>query len=346
MRTVNAFATAAAHAPFEATTIERRDLEPDDVLIAIQYAGICHSDIHSARGEWGPANYPFVPGHEIAGIVEEVGAEVTKFKVGDRVGVGCLVDSCGTCRYCLAGEEQYCPDSIGTYGSIGLDGKPTLGGYSTHIVVRDRMVLRIPDGLALDIAAPLLCAGITTYSPLRHWNAGPGSRVGVIGLGGLGHTAVKYAHALGCEVSVFTRTLAKADDAVRLGASHVFATADPATFTDRASSLDLIINTVSAPIDLGAHLALLDVNGVMVQVGAPPEPLPVGMFSLIGGRRSLAGSMIGGIPQTQEMLDVAAEHGFGADIEMIDAPGITAAHDRVVAGDVRYRFVIDIASMA
>ena len=345
MRTVNAYAAASARAPFEPTTIERRDLEPHDVLIAIHYTGICHSDVHASRDEWGPANYPFVAGHEIAGIVEEVGSEVTTHHVGDRVGVGCLIDSCGECRHCLAGEEQFCDGSIGTYGSIGRDGKPTLGGYSTHIVVKDSFALRIPDALGLDVAAPLLCAGITTYSPLRHWNAGPGTRVGVIGLGGLGHMAVKYAKALGCDVSVFSRTLAKADDATRLGASHVFATSDPATFTEQGSSLDLIINTVSAPIDLGAHLALLDVDGVMVNVGVPPEAMELHFFPLLDGRRSLAGSPIGGIPQTQEMLDVAAAHGFGADVETVDADYITAAHDRVVAGDVRYRFVIDIASM-
>ncbi|MFN8159260.1 MAG: NAD(P)-dependent alcohol dehydrogenase [Candidatus Nanopelagicales bacterium] len=345
MRTVNAYATTSAGAPFEPTTIERRDLGPTDVLIAIQYTGICHSDVHAARGEWGPTNYPFVAGHEIAGVVEEVGPEVTRYAVGDRVGVGCLVDSCGSCRHCLAGNEQFCDDSVGTYGSTGRDGKPTHGGYSTHIVVKEGFVVRIPDGLDLDVAAPLLCAGITTYSPLRHWDAGPGTRVGVLGLGGLGHAAVKFARALGADVSVFSRTLAKADDAVRMGASGVYATSDPSTFEERAGSLDLIINTVSAPIDLRSHLSLLDVDGVMVQVGAPPEPLRLPMFSLIGSRKSLAGSMIGGIAETQEMLDLAAEHGFGADIETIDASGITAAHDRVVAGDVRYRFVIDIASM-
>ena len=346
MRTVNAYATSAAHSPFEPTTIERRDLGPHDVLIAIQYTGICHSDVHAARSEWGPTNYPFVAGHEIAGVVEEVGAEVTSHQVGDRVGVGCLVDSCGECRHCLAGEEQFCAGSIGTYGSIGRDGRPTLGGYSTHIVVKDAFVLRIPDALPLDVAAPLLCAGITTYSPLRHWNAGPGTRVGVIGLGGLGHMAVKYAKALGADVSVYSRTLAKADDATRLGAAHVFATSEPGMFREQRETLDLIINTVSAPIDLSAHLGLLDVDGVMVNVGVPPEAMQLRVFPLLGRRRSLAGSPIGGIAQTQEMLDVAAEHGFGADIETIDAAGITAAHDRVVAGDVRYRFVIDIATMA
>lgn len=346
MRTVNAYAATSSDGVFGATTIERRDLGPDDVLIAIAYTGICHSDVHAARSEWGPTTYPFVAGHEIAGVVEAVGPEVTAYAVGDRVGVGCLVDSCGTCRHCLAGNEQFCRDRIGTYGGTGRDGKPTAGGYSTHIVVREAFVVRIPDGLGLDVAAPLLCAGITTYSPLRHWGVGEGTRVGIIGLGGLGHAGVKFAKALGAEVSVFSRSLAKADDAVRMGASGVYATSDPATFRERRGSLDLIINTVSVPIDLGAHLGLLDVDGVLVQVGVPPEPMPLHMFHLLDGRRSLAGSPIGGIAETQEMLDVAAGAGFGADIETIEAAAITAAHDRVVAGDVRYRFVIDIASMA
>jgi uncharacterized zinc-type alcohol dehydrogenase-like protein len=287
-----------------------------------------------------------VAGHEIAGIIEEVGPAVTRFAVGDRVGVGCMVDSCGECKHCLAGHEQFCPHDIGTYGGIGHDGRPTDGGYSTHIVVVEDFVLRIPDALALDVAAPLLCAGITTYSPMRHWNVGPGTRVGVVGLGGLGHMAVKYAKALGADVTVFSRTLAKADDAVRLGASHVYATSDPVTFAQQRDSLDLIVNTVSTAIDLEAHLNLLDVDGVFVNVGVPPEPMALHMFPLLDGRRSLAGSPIGGLAETQLMLDVAAEHGFGADIEVIDAASITAAHDRVVAGDVRYRFVIDIASMA
>jgi uncharacterized zinc-type alcohol dehydrogenase-like protein len=346
MRTVTAYATSGARAPFGRTTIERRNLGPHDVLIAIAYAGICHSDIHTARNEWGPATFPLVPGHEIAGVVEAVGADVTSHDVGDRVGVGCLVDSCGECRHCLAGNEQFCRESVGTYNDTGRDGLPTAGGYSTHIVVSDRFVLRIPDAMSLDVAAPLLCAGITTYSPLRHWNAGDGSRVGVVGLGGLGHMAVKFAKALGSEVTVLTRTLDKADDARRLGADAVHATSDPATFKALRDSFDLVINTVSAGIDLDRHLRMLDADGVFVNVGAPVEPLSVKVFSLIGNRRSFAGSPIGGIPETQEMLDVAAANGFGADIETIDADAIDAAYERVVAGDVRYRFVIDIASMA
>jgi len=346
MRTVTAYATSGAREPFARTTIERRDLGPHDVLIAIAYAGICHSDIHTARNEWGPATFPLVPGHEIAGVVEAVGPDVTSYAVGDRVGVGCLVDSCGSCRHCLVGNEQFCPDSVGTYNDTGRDGLSTAGGYSTHIVVSDRFVLRIPDALGLDVAAPLLCAGITTYSPLRHWKAGDGSRVGVVGLGGLGHMAVKFAKALGSEVTVLTRTLDKADDARRLGADAVHATSDPTTFKTLRNSFDLVINTVSAGIDLDRHLRTLDVDGVFVNVGAPVEPLSLKVFSLIGNRRSFAGSPIGGIPETQEMLDVAAANGFGADVETIGADAIDEAYERVVAGDVRYRFVIDIASMA
>ena len=346
MRTVTAYATSGAREPFARTTIERRDLGPHDVLIAIAYAGICHSDIHTARNEWGPATFPLVPGHEIAGVVEAVGPDVTSYAVGDRVGVGCLVDSCGSCRHCLGGNEQFCPDSVGTYNDTGRDGLSTAGGYSTHIVVSDRFVLRIPDALGLDVAAPLLCAGITTYSPLRHWKAGDGSRVGVVGLGGLGHMAVKFAKALGSEVTVLTRTLDKADDARRLGADAVHATSDPTTFKTLRNSFDLVINTVSAGIDLDRHLRTLDVDGVFVNVGAPVEPLSLKVFSLIGNRRSFAGSPIGGIPETQEMLDVAAANGFGADVETIGADAIDEAYERVVAGDVRYRFVIDIASMA
>jgi uncharacterized zinc-type alcohol dehydrogenase-like protein len=327
MSTVTAYATTGPHVPFARTTIERRDLGPHDVRIAIAYAGICHSDIHTARNEWGPATFPLVPGHEIAGVVEAIGDSVTSFAVGDRVGVGCLVDSCGECRHCLAGNEQFCRASVGTYNDTGRDGLPTAGGYSTHIVVSDRFVLRIPDALGLDVAAPLLCAGITTYSPLRHWNAGAGTRVGVVGLGGLGHMAVKFAKALGSEVTVLTRTLDKADDARRLGADAVHATSDRATFKALRDSFDLVINTVSAGIDVDGHLRMLDADGVFVNVGAPVEPLSLQVFSLIGNRRSFAGSPIGGIPETQEMLDVAAAHGCGADIETIGADGIDAAYE-------------------
>jgi uncharacterized zinc-type alcohol dehydrogenase-like protein len=346
MRPVTAFATAGPRAPFGRTTIERRDLGPRDVLIAIAYAGICHSDIHTAREEWGATTFPLVPGHEIAGIVEEVGREVTSVAVGDRVGVGCLVDSCGECRHCLAGNEQFCRNSIGTYGSTGRDGLPTAGGYSTHIVVTEGFVLRIPDALPLDVAAPLLCAGITTYSPLRHWKVGAGSRVAVAGLGGLGHMGVKIAAAMGAEVTVLTRTDSKADDARAFGAAHVRATADGTAFRELRNGFDLILNTVSAELDLDRYVRMLDVDGTMVNVGLPENALSINLMSLVGNRRSLAGSPIGGIAETQEMLDFCAAHDLGSTIETIAATDIDAAYERVVAGDVRYRFVIDAATIA
>jgi alcohol dehydrogenase (NADP+) len=345
MRQVTAYATPAAKAPFEKTTIKRRDPGPDDVVIKIAYAGICHSDIHTGREEWGDTFFPLVPGHEIAGTVEEVGAAVDKFAVGDRVGVGCMIDSCRACENCLAGQEQYCLEGmIGTYGAIGRDGRPTRGGYSTHIVVDQNFVLGIPDGVSLDIAAPLLCAGITVYSPLKHWNAGPGKRVAIIGMGGLGHMGVKIAHALGAEVTVLSQSLAKRADGLALGADYYYATRDERTFTDLAGTLDLIINTVSAPLAMDSYLSLLRLDGTIVNVGAPPEPLPISAFSLMGRRRSWAGSMIGGIPETQEMLDFCAGHGLGAEIEVISGEQIDAAWERVVASDVRYRFVIDTAT--
>ncbi len=344
MRSVTAFATSGPGEPFHKTTIERRDLGPKDVLIKIHYAGICHSDIHTGRGEWGASHYPLVPGHEIAGTVEAVGAEVTKHSVGDRVGVGCMVNSCGECDACVAGEEQYCASMIGTYNALDRDGTWTQGGYSTHIVVTEDFVLRIPEGISLDVAAPLLCAGITLYSPLRHWNAGPGTRVGIIGLGGLGHMGVKLAHAMGAEVTVFSRSDAKQRDALELGADHYANTGEADTFKRLAGSFNLIINTVSAAIDMNAYLGLLGLDGTLVNVGAPSEQLSVHAFSLIPHRRSWAGSMIGGIRETQEMLDFCAEHGLGADIELIGGEQIDAAWDRVVEGDVRYRFVIDTAT--
>jgi uncharacterized zinc-type alcohol dehydrogenase-like protein len=314
-------------------------------VIEIAYAGICHSDIHTARGEWGAVIFPLVPGHEIAGIVTEVGAEVTKHAVGDRVGVGCMVDSCRTCENCLAGEEQYCLNgAIGTYNAIGRDGTPSYGGYSSHIVVDEHFVLRIPDGIGLDVAAPLLCAGITVFSPLNHWRAGSGSRVAVVGLGGLGHMGVKIAHAMGAEVTVLSQTLSKHEDGLRLGADKYYATDDEATFKDLDRYFDLIINTVSATLPMGKYLSTLRLNGTMVNVGAPPEPLEVPVFALLGGRRSFAGSSIGGIAETQQMLDFCAEHGIGAEIETISAAQIDAAYDRVVDSDVRYRFVIDTST--
>jgi uncharacterized zinc-type alcohol dehydrogenase-like protein len=345
MRTVTAYATSAAHAPFEKTTIERRDLGPKDVLIKIAFAGICHSDIHTAREEWGKALFPLVPGHEIAGTIEEVGNEVTAFAPGDRAGVGCMVDSCRECENCQAGEEQYClKGNVPTYNGIGRDGRPTDGGYSTHVVVDEAFVLRIPDAIPLDQAAPLLCAGITVFSPLNHWGAGPGKRVGVVGMGGLGHMAVKIAAALGAEVTVLSQSLSKQDDGKRFGAEHYYATADDETFTELKGHFDLIINTVSASLVMQKYLGLLRLDGVLVNVGAPPSPLRVPAFSLIGMRRSWAGSMIGGIRETQQMLDFCAEHGLGAEIETITGEQIDHAYERVINSDVRYRFVIDTAT--
>jgi uncharacterized zinc-type alcohol dehydrogenase-like protein len=345
MTTVKAYASPSATEDLVATTVERREVGPHDVLIDIKFAGICHSDIHTVRGDWGPQQYPLVPGHEIAGIVTEVGSEVTKHKVGDRVGVGCMVNSCKECVNCQKGEEQYClKGNVGTYGAVDRDGTITQGGYSTHVVVTEDFVVNIPEGIELDVAAPLLCAGITTYSPLRHWGAGPGKNVAVVGLGGLGHMAVKQAHAMGAEVTVLSQSLKKQEDGLKLGADHYYATSDENTFSELAGSFDLIINTVSASLDISSYLGLLKLDGALVNVGAPAEPLPVNAFALIAGRRGFAGSMIGGIRQTQEMLNFCAEHGLGAEIEVIPADKINEAYERVLASDVRYRFVIDTAT--
>ncbi|MGC5563036.1 NAD(P)-dependent alcohol dehydrogenase [Streptomyces sp. FR-108] len=346
MTTVAAYAAPAAKAPLERTTIERRPVGEQDVLIEIKFAGICHSDIHQAREGWGEAIFPMVPGHEIAGVVTEVGSGVTKFAVGDRVGVGCMVDSCRECDNCRAGLEQYCVKGMtGTYNAVGRDGEPTYGGYSTHIVVDEAYTVRIPEGLALDEAAPLLCAGITTYSPLRHWNVGPGKKVAILGMGGLGHMGVKIAHALGAEVTVLSQSLRKKDDGLKLGADHYYATSDPKTFDELRGTFDVILSTVSAPLDLDRFLSLLRADGAFVNVGAPEEPVSLNLFSVIAGRKTLAGSSIGGIRETQEMLDFCAEHGFGAEIELISAAEINEAYERVLASDVRYRFVIDAATI-
>ncbi|NUW33166.1 NAD(P)-dependent alcohol dehydrogenase [Nonomuraea sp. SMC257] len=343
---VHAYAAPAAAAPLAPTVIERRAVGANDVLIEIKYAGICHSDIHTVNGDWGLQPYPVVPGHEIVGIVAEVGADVTRHRVGDRVGVGCMVNSCGRCVNCRNGDEQYCLEGmVPTYAGTDRDGTVTQGGYSTHVVVDADFVLSVPEGIDLAAAAPLLCAGITTYSPLRHWGAGPGKKVAVVGLGGLGHMAVKIAHAMGAEVTVLSQSLKKQEDGLRLGADHYHATGDPDTFERLAGRFDLIVNTVSARIDVDAYLGLLAVDGTLVNVGAPGEPLSLNVFSLIGARRSYAGSMIGGIAETQEMLDFCAEHRFGADIELISADQINEAYQRVLASDVRYRFVIDTATL-
>ncbi|MEV7692772.1 NAD(P)-dependent alcohol dehydrogenase [Microbacterium sp. NPDC089189] len=347
MLTVKAYAAPSATEPLIPTTIERRDVGPDDVLIAIRYAGICHSDIHLVRGDWGPVSYPQVVGHEIAGEVVEVGSAVSTFAVGDRVGVGCMVNSCRECENCLAGMENYClKGNTQTYGSVDRDGTVTQGGYSTHVVVDKDFVLRIPEAIPYEAAAPLLCAGITTYSPLTHWNAGPGTRVAVVGMGGLGHLAVKIAAAKGAEVTVLSQSLSKQEDGLAFGAEHYFATSDPATFDELANTFDLIINTVSsADLDLNAYLKLLRLDGTLVNVGAPPQPLPVSVFTLFGNRRSFAGSSIGSIAETQEMLDFCAEHGVAPATELIGADQINDAYERVLRSDVRYRFVIDVATL-
>lgn len=347
MSTVSAYAATSATDPLSKTTITRRDVGAHDVAFDIHFAGICHSDIHTVRGEWGTVGYPMVPGHEIAGVVTAVGAEVTKFKVGDRVGVGCFVDSCRQCEACVAGEEQYCTGGgmVGTYNGVGRDGQPTQGGYSGAIVVDENYVLTIPDAIPLDKAAPLLCAGITTYSPLHHWHAGPGKKVAVIGLGGLGHLAVKIAVAMGAEVTVLSQSLKKMEDGLRLGAADYRATSDRDTFKDLRGSFDLILNTVSANLNLDDYLKLLKLDGTLVELGMPEHPMEVPAPALIMGRRSIAGSLIGGIAETQEMLDFCAEHDVAPEIEVVAPDYINEAYERVLASDVRYRFVIDTASL-
>lgn len=350
MTTAAAYSVSAPDGRFTKTTIERRELGPHDVLIDIKYAGICHSDIHTARNEWRGTKYPCVPGHEIAGLVAAVGSQVTKYQVGDRVGVGCMVDSCGECEPCVSGDQQYCErGATMTYNTTVAEelqpGGHTLGGYSTRIVVTEGFVVGIPEGIGLDEAAPLLCAGVTLFSPLRHWNAGPGKRVAIIGMGGLGHVGVKIAAAMGAEVTVLSHSLSKQDDGKRFGAHHYYATDDRQIFRDLRGRFDLIINTVSADLPIDTYLRLLKLDGTLVMLGLPENPLVVRPFSLTAARRSVAGSNIGGIPQTQEMLDFCAEHGIGAEIEVISADRIDDAYERVIASDVRYRFVIDAATM-
>ncbi|MFV8256236.1 NAD(P)-dependent alcohol dehydrogenase [Bdellovibrio bacteriovorus] len=344
---VNAYAAYQSKEPLKPFKFERRDPGVDDVQIDIHFCGVCHSDLHQVRDEWGGSKFPMVPGHEIVGKVVKVGSNVKKFKIGDAVGVGCLVDSCRHCSSCDEGLEQYCENgSVGTYNSLEKDGKTvTQGGYSTQIVVNQDFVLSISPKLPLDKAAPLLCAGITTYSPLRHWKVGPGSKVAVMGLGGLGHMAVKLAAAMGAEVTVLSSSNKKKDDAHRLGAHDYAATSEKETFKKYNRKFDLIINTVSAPIDLGAHLQLLKRDGTMVLLGVPDKPEAIHAFPLIGARRSLAGSLIGGIAETQEMLDFCAAKGVTSDIELIAIDKINEAYERMLKGDVRYRFVIDIASL-
>jgi uncharacterized zinc-type alcohol dehydrogenase-like protein len=330
--------------PFE---FDRREPGPKDVDIAIRFAGICHSDIHQARGEWDNSDFPMVPGHEIAGVVERVGSLVTKFRAGDRAGVGCMVNSDMDCDECRLGLEQFCPNGVYTYNGFEKDGvTPTYGGYSERVVVDENFVLKIPDELPLDAAAPLLCAGITTYSPLRHWETGPGKRVAVLGLGGLGHMAVKLAHAMGAEVSVLSHSPAKEKDARRLGADHFHVLHGEEAFVPLEKSFDLIVNTVAAEMELGPYFDTLRRDGSMVLVGLPEKPLTIPPFAIVGGRRRLAGSSIGGIRETQEMLDFCAIHHLASDIETIPIQQVNEAYERVLKSDVRYRFVIDIATLA
>lgn len=343
--TVKALQKFGPDQPFKVTQIERRDPREDDVVIKIEAAGICHSDIHTIRNEWGEAHFPLAVGHEIAGTVEAVGSAVTRFKVGDRVGVGCLVNSCGECEQCAAGFENNCLNgAVGTYNSKDVDGSITQGGYSQKVTVNERFVLSIPDALEFDVAAPLLCAGITTFSPLARWGVKPGARVAILGLGGLGHMGVQIASAMGAEVTVLSRSLKKAEAAAALGAHRTLATTEEGFFEQHRGEFDLILNTISAPIDLDSYLGLLKPRGIMSVVGLPPEALSLHLSRLIGGGKVLTGNNIGGIPETQQMLDFCAEHGIAAVIEKVGVHEVDDAYERVVAGDVQFRVVIDTAT--
>lgn len=340
------YAAKSANAPLGPFQFDRREPRENDVLINILYTGVCHSDIHQVKDEWGGSRFPMVPGHEIVGRVARVGSKVSRFKEGDLVGVGCLVDSCRTCSSCKQGLEQFCNVGfVGTYNSVGKDGEPTYGGYSNNIVVDQDFVLKVSPKLDLKAVAPLLCAGITTYSPLRHWKVGKGQKVGVIGLGGLGHMAVKFARSFGAHVVVFTTSESKKQDALRLGAHEVILSKKPEEFEKHANSFDFILNTVSAPHSLDPYLNTLKLDGTMVLVGVPEKAPELQAFQLIGRRRRIAGSLIGGIPETQEMLDYCAEHGIVSDIEMISMNQINEAYERMIKGDVKYRFVIDAATV-
>lgn len=346
MPNTKSYAAAAAKAPLAPYSFDRRQPGDFDVAIDINFCGICHTDVHQARDEWGGGVFPMVPGHEIAGIVSAVGAKVTKFRPGQQVGIGCFVDSCRSCPECQKGLEQYCSrQTVFTYNSRGKDGAATYGGYSDRIVVDENYVLRIPDSLPLNASAPLLCAGITLYSPLKHWKAGPGKRVAIIGLGGLGHMGVKLAHAMGAEVTVLSQSLKKQADGTRLGADHFYATSDPETFAKLKGSFDLIVNTVPAANEWDKFVELLATDGALVMVGVPDDAVSVSGFPLIGKRRTIAGSMIGGIAETQEMLDFCGAHNIVSDVEVISMQQVNEAFERVVKGDVRYRFVIDCGTL-
>ncbi|HSL13081.1 MAG TPA: NAD(P)-dependent alcohol dehydrogenase, partial [Nitrososphaeraceae archaeon] len=340
------YAAKEAKASLTPFSFERRDLLDHDVVIDIQYCGICHTDIHQVKNEWGRSNYPMVPGHEIVGNISQVGSQVTRFKIGDKVGVGCFVDSCRNCDACSKGLEQYCNNVLTTYNGIEKDGKtPTQGGYSNKIIVDEIYVLRMPDNLRPERAAPLLCAGITLYSPLMKWKAGPGKKVAIIGLGGLGHIGVKIAHALGSEVTVLSHSLKKQQDAKKMGADNFYATSDPKTFEKLEGYFDIMINTVSTDINLNQYLNLLKLDGTMVVVGVPEKDTQINAYSLISARRNLAGSLIGGISETQEMLNFCSKHNITCDIELIPIQKVNEAYERILNSDVRYRFVIDLNSL-
>ncbi len=346
--TVKAFGTEAPEADLKQINIERREVTAKDVEIEILYCGVCHSDLHTARNEWGGTKYPNVPGHEIVGKITKVGDSVTKFKVGDLAGVGCMVDSCRECESCKEGLEQFCEvGSTSTYNSYDkhISGAHTFGGYSQSVVVDEAFALHIPENLDLAATAPLLCAGITTFSPLRHWKVGPGKKVGVVGIGGLGHMAVKIAKAMGAHVLVITTSASKVEDAKRLGADEVILSSNEEQMNAYKSSLHFILDCVSAQHDINAYLRLLKRDGTLTLVGAPENPLPVAPFSLIGNRKSFSGSLIGGIAETQEMLDFCGKHNITSDIELIQMQDINIAYERLLKGDVKYRFVIDMASL-
>jgi uncharacterized zinc-type alcohol dehydrogenase-like protein len=346
MITTKAYAAQSPTSDLAPWTFEHREVGPHDVRIEIAFCGVCHSDLHQIKNEWFPGIFPMVPGHEIVGRISQVGEHVKKFQVGDLAGVGCLVDSCQHCANCQADLEQYCLEgNTGTYNSLDRSGNPTYGGYSRTIVVREEFVVSVSDKLDLAAVAPLLCAGITTYSPLRHWKVGPGHKLAVLGLGGLGHMAVKFGVAFGADVTVLSTSPDKEEAAKALGAHHFVVTKDEAQVKAVQGSFDFILDTVSAPHDVNQYLGLLKTDGTHIIVGLPTEPLEVPAFSVVIGRKSVAGSSIGGIKETQEMLDFCAEHNIVSDIELIDIKDITAAYERMVKGDVRYRFVIDIATL-
>jgi uncharacterized zinc-type alcohol dehydrogenase-like protein len=342
-----AYAVLEARKPLVPFEFDRREVGAHDVALDIAYSGICHSDIHQAREEWGPAIFPMVPGHEIAGPVTSIGSSVTKFKVGDKIGVGVFVDSCRRCENCVAGLQQYCLEGMtGTYNQLERDGKTVaMGGYSNRFVINEDYAVHIPANLPLEGVAPLLCAGITLYSPIKHWKVGPGKKVAVMGLGGLGHMGVKFAVAMGADVTVLSHSPHKKDDALAMGAHHFIGTDDESVFTTHAKSFDVILNTVSAEIDIDKYISLLKLNGTLVVIGLPGKPYAVNVGTLLNGRRGIAGSMIGGIPELQEMLNFCGEKNIVSDVEVIKADYINEAYERTVASDVKYRFVIDASTI-